>query len=107
MGFEPQYSRSTGWIESELRPPGRFVSVTVKFAVVRTAQRHREFIAHLATERPRLREAQMMRIRRPPTAKEARLFHDMPVFVRRFFPLTNGKSFFFWLKRYPKPLALA
>jgi hypothetical protein len=44
------------------------------FAMVSPAQRHRELIAHLVTERSRLRKTQMMRIRRPPTANQAGLF---------------------------------
>ena len=44
---------------------------------MRTAERHGKLIAHLAPESPRLREAQMMRIRRPPTANETRLLHNV------------------------------
>jgi hypothetical protein len=38
--------------------------------VMRPAQRHREFIAHLATERTGLHKTQMIRIRRTPTADD-------------------------------------
>ena len=44
---------------------------------MRTAERHGKLIAHLAPESPRLREAQMMRIRRPPTANQTRLLHNV------------------------------
>ena len=53
----------------------------MNLTVMRPAQRHREFIAHLATERTGLHKAQMMRIRRTPTANQARLFDDMPDMV--------------------------
>jgi hypothetical protein len=53
------------------------------------AQRHREFIARLATERTRLRKKQMMRIRRKPTANQAELFDDMPDMVA----VTNASRF--------------
>src|SRR6516164_3831398 len=53
----------------------------MNLTVMRPAQRHREFIARLATERSRLRKTQMMRIRRTPTANQAGLFDDMPNMV--------------------------
>jgi hypothetical protein len=65
-------------IDCSLLPPRQFIAAAMDLAVVRTAQRHRELIAHLATERSRLRKTQMMRIRGPPTANEAGLFYDMP-----------------------------
>lgn len=55
-------------------PPGGFVAPAMHFAVVGAAQRHGEFIAHLAAKRTQLREAQMVRIRRMPPADQARLF---------------------------------
>src|SRR5215471_8264482 len=53
------------------------------------AERHRELIAHLATERARLRQAQMVRIRRLSTANQAGLFHDVPDMVT----VTNASRF--------------
>ncbi len=47
-------------------------------AVVRATERHRELVAHLATERTRLREAQMMRIGWPATANKTGLFDHVP-----------------------------
>ena len=62
MRFEPQRACRAGRIESEFLPPPRFVSVTVKFAVVPAAQRDRELITGLAPDCPVLREAQMVGI---------------------------------------------
>src|SRR5215470_12524057 len=61
----------------------------MQIAMVSPAQRYRELIAHLATERTRLRKTQMMRIRRTPTANQARLFDDMPDMVA----VTNALRF--------------
>src|SRR2546421_9801476 len=55
-------------IETELVPPFRFVAVAVDLAVVGTAKRHRELVAHLAPECPWLGESKMMGVGRlPPT----------------------------------------
>ena len=43
-------------------PPCALVTHPVNRAVMHAAERHRELIAHLAAERPPLREAQMMRV---------------------------------------------
>jgi len=59
--------------------------------MVSPAQRYRELIAHLATERTRLRKTQMMRIRRMPTANQAGLFDDMPDMVAITNPARFGK----------------
>ena len=56
---------------------------------MRAAQRHRELIAHLATERTRLCQAKMVRIRWTPTANLAGLFDNMPDMVT----VTNATRF--------------
>jgi hypothetical protein len=48
----------------------------VDFAMVSTAQRDSELIADLATERPALREAEVMGIRRLSAANQARVPSD-------------------------------
>src|SRR6516225_4777467 len=63
----------------------------MNLTVMRPAQWHREFIARLATERSRLSKTQMMRIRRTPTANQARLFDDMPDMVAVTNPAWFGK----------------
>jgi len=50
--------------------------------VMRATERHREFIAHFATERPRLREPQMVWIGRPATAYKTGLFDHVPDMAR-------------------------
>ena len=49
-------------VDAELVPPFGFIAVTVDLAMVSTAERHREFVAHLAAERARLRTPEMMRV---------------------------------------------
>jgi hypothetical protein len=48
----------------------------MQFPVVTAAERDREFIAHLETDRSRLGESEMVRIRRLPLADHARLGCD-------------------------------
>jgi len=62
---------------SRFLSPRRLIAAAMDLTVMRTTERHRELIAQLATEGTRLREAQVVRIRRPPTANQAWLFHDM------------------------------
>jgi hypothetical protein len=68
----------------------------MNLTVMRPAQRHRELIAYLATERTGLRKTQMMRIRWTSTANQAGLFDDMPDMVA----VTNPA----WLRKYQDTL---
>ena len=56
---------------------------------MRATERHRKFIAYLATERTNLREAQMVRIRRPSTANQAGLLDHVSDVVA----VTNATRF--------------
>ena len=58
-------------------PPGPLITSAMGRAVMDTAERHREFIARLTTERARLHEPQVMRIRRLAATQEARLQGDV------------------------------
>ena len=78
MRLQPQRTRCWKRINTYLLPPSGFITMTMELTVVSPAQWHHELIAHLATERTRLRKTQMMRIRRTPTANQAGLFDDMP-----------------------------
>src|SRR6266403_3963044 len=44
----------------QVGPPRHFVAMAMQLMMVLAAQRHRELVADLASERPRLREFQMM-----------------------------------------------
>jgi hypothetical protein len=48
----------------------------MEFAVVETADRDCVFVADLASKRPRLGEANMMRLGRPPATNNTRLCGD-------------------------------
>jgi len=54
-------------------PPSGFIAAAVDFAMVNTTERYRELVAHLATERTRLRGPKMMRIRGLATADQTGL----------------------------------
>ena len=81
MGRKPQRACRDKRLYSAVPPPRCFIAAAVDLSVMRAAYRHRELIAHLATERAGLHKTQMMRIRRTPTANQAGLFDDMPDMV--------------------------
>jgi hypothetical protein len=81
MRFQPERAGSRKRIYSPVLPPRSFTSAVMNLSVMRSTERHRKFVAHLTTERTPLRKAQMMRIRRPPTANETRLLHHVPDMV--------------------------
>ena len=62
MCIEPQRTRGYRRIHTGVLPPCGFIAAVMDLAVVSPAQRHRELIAYLATERAVLSEAQMMGI---------------------------------------------
>lgn len=88
MGFQPERAGGRKRIYSCLPPPRSFIAVTMDLAVVRETERHRN-VTHFAPERTRLREPQMMRIRRPATANETGLFDYVPDVL----PITNMARF--------------
>jgi len=61
----------------------------MQLAMMSAAERHREFVADLAAECTRLREAQMVWIGRPPAADQARLPNHMPDMIA----VTNAPRF--------------
>jgi hypothetical protein len=73
MCSKPQCARGAGWVEAKFLPPLRFIPATVDFAMVSPAQRHREFITDLPTERPVLRKPQMMGVARLTSTDQAGL----------------------------------
>src|SRR6516162_995986 len=77
MSFKPKHPGGRQRIYSGTLPPGCFIPAAMDLPVMCTAERHGKLIAHLAPESPRLCEAQMVRIRRPPTANETRLLHNV------------------------------
>jgi hypothetical protein len=100
MCFKPKRAGSRKRIYSGLSPPRSFITAAMDLTVVRATERHRELVADLATERTRLREAQMVWVGRPPTANQTRLFHEMPdvVAVAKATRLRKGERTFFDLR---------
>jgi 7-keto-8-aminopelargonate synthetase-like enzyme len=60
MGLKPQRVRRRQRIYSGFAPPHLLIAAAMDLAMMRAAQRHRELIAHLAAERARLHEAEVM-----------------------------------------------
>ena len=82
MTFEPQRASRNIWINSLATPPLSFVPSSVDLAMVTATERNSEFIAGLASDRPVLRETEMMGVRRVTAAYQARLLrHNLDVFA--------------------------
>ncbi len=81
MSLQPQDAGCRGWIDSCPPPPLCFIAATMDFAMMPPAQWHCEFVTHLAAKRSRLSEAQMVGVRRPPAADQARLLGNKPDMV--------------------------
>jgi hypothetical protein len=77
MRFEPECAGRGGRIYACLPPPCRLIAAAMDLAMMTAAERHCEFVAHLSTQRPMLREAQMMRIGRCATTNQTWLFGDV------------------------------
>jgi hypothetical protein len=59
-GRNPEHTRGRDGIDSPSLPPGDFVSEAMVVAVMGSAQRHRELVAHLASHRAELGETQVV-----------------------------------------------
>ena len=77
MRFEPQRAGRNGGIYSDLPPPRGFITESVHLAMVPSTQGDGELVADLAAERPALRKAQVMGIRRLATTNQTRLLGHM------------------------------
>ena len=89
MTFKPERTGSGERIYPGIRPPGPFITAAMEFAVMHATERDRELITHLTAERAGLSEAEMMGIRRPPTANKTGLFDHVPDMVA----ITNTARF--------------
>jgi hypothetical protein len=76
MRLRPQYRGSSQGINTGSLPPLGFIAATMELAVVATAEWDREFVAHLASERPVLSKAQVVSVRRAASTEEAGLLGD-------------------------------
>ncbi len=73
MGLQPQRPGTLTGIDTGLFPPYGYIAAAVDLAMMSSAQWYGEFIAYLATERPALRESQVMGIRGAATENQAGL----------------------------------
>src|SRR5262249_16454367 len=72
----PQLAGDLERVETGVFPPQVFFTRAVEFAVMAAAERHREFVAHLAAECAALGEAHVVRVDGAPAADEAGLGGD-------------------------------
>ena len=71
------HSRDLSGINCGLVPPCRFITVTMQFAMVASAERDGELVTDLAAERAALCEAEVMGVGRLPSADQAGLLRDV------------------------------
>src|SRR5579872_3088363 len=67
----PELQSERHWINVRFFPPRLFIAMSMDFAVMQPADRHRVLVADLSAERARLGEAQMMSVGRATAANEA------------------------------------
>jgi hypothetical protein len=72
MRLAPERSGNFQHINSKAAPPSRFIAVTVELAMMTTAQRNGELVAHFAGERAALSEPEVVRIGRKPAAHQTK-----------------------------------
>ena len=77
-GLSPEPAGDVEGIDPSGHPPAPLVADPVQGAVVRPAQRHHEFVADLAAQRPSLGEAQVVRVGGGAGADQAGLPGDEP-----------------------------
>jgi hypothetical protein len=86
MRLAPERSGNFQHINSKAAPPSRFIAVTVELAMMTTAQRNGELVAHFAGERAALCEPKVVGIGRKPTAHKARLACHQPDVIAIAYP---------------------
>ena len=73
----PELTGDFDGVDPGRRPPGGFISYAVHQPMMNAAERHRELVARLAAQGPRLHEPKMMRVGRLATTEEAGLLGDI------------------------------
>ncbi len=85
----PKLLRHPQRLDIELLPPCEFISALVKLTMMKPAERHGEFVTHLATERALLSKPKMMCVRRTATAGQTGLgAHEL-----QMIPVAQPKRF--------------
>ena len=76
VGLDPKFVGNALRLDAELRPPSHFIAGPMQLAMMGAAERHREFVADFEAKASRLREAQVMGIRRLAAANHTGLCGD-------------------------------
>jgi len=79
MRLGPKLVSYRHWLDAQASPPLVLSHGLVDFAMVHAAERHGEFVAHLAAQRPGLCEPQMMGVGRLAPAHHTRLRDKLAV----------------------------
>jgi hypothetical protein len=56
-GLAPKLTGGLHWVDAGILPPGSFIAHTVYQSMMDSTERHRELVARLATQGPRLQVA--------------------------------------------------
>ena len=76
-GLPPKLTGGLDWVDAGILPPRGFIADPVHQSMMNAAERHRELVARLAAQGPRLHETKMMWVGRLATAEEAGLLGDV------------------------------
>ena len=76
MRLSPELPRGTDCIDTFCAPPAGFIAGAVQLAMMATAQRHGEFVAHLEADASSLRKPHMVGIAGLPGTDQAGLPGD-------------------------------
>src|SRR5262245_39991196 len=76
-GFSPKLTGGLDWVDAGILPPGCFIAHAVHQPMVDAAERHRELVARLSTQGPRLQVAQMVGVGWLAATEEAGLLGDI------------------------------
>ena len=76
-GLSPKLTGGLDWVDTGIVPPRGFIADAVHQSMMNAAERHRELVARLAAQGPRLHEPKMMWVGRLATTEEAGLLGDI------------------------------
>ena len=76
-GFSPKLTGGLDWVDAGILPPGGFIADAVHQSMVDSTERHRELVARLTTQGPRLQVAWVMGVGWLAATEETGLLGDM------------------------------
>ena len=70
MSFQPELASAYGRVNASFVPPHGFITATMDFMMMTSAQRNGKFVTDLSSNRSALCEAEVVSIRRSPAADQ-------------------------------------